>query len=594
MGFARFTAGLLLLGLTTVAHAQSRVPDRQVPPSVLTEVRLLENRFDIALSIDCDAERCFSKGCTYVDHTVADRPRSRSLPGLGGDPGPGSVDAQEYLTSANCAFAYEDTIESGDVQALSRRLQSKLSKGWTTVSVSSERLQPIPQYVQEAPEPVADTDEPEEEVPVKAPEWSATRELWSNLLPHFYWMVGIALLTVAGTLMIWAWRRVGRESIEDQMLLAELARGDGGPAPETAPAVAAADETTDAEFVAAQQIGWSARLDAMDPAAPDVQIQALIRELLRSGDLPLLAKAVLTFPDTLPAAFPTGGEVASAKLELAEYLKTVEPDALPSDADFFRRLNRHALSAAVASQSDAQIVRSLREEFGAGGLASLISGLGARAGALLFALAPADEQREMVRLLAPAKVAELAEMLLLSNRMDADEMAYLFAILSAARAGGEQPEPMTSPITDRGAQFEAGGALSALLENVNPTRRAALFGQSLERFQGSLPTWYRGIFVADMLFELSPEARTDLLLELDVPALSGWLSLVDAETRGRLIGGLPDSLRASIQGASVFPSRTRQVALAEQGRRELARGFQLQLARVNLPFESVVQAKGGP
>ena len=79
MGNLRLFSGLGLLALATTASAQSRVPDRQIPPSVINEVRLLENRFDIALGVDCDAERCFSKGCTYVDHAVADRPRSTGL-----------------------------------------------------------------------------------------------------------------------------------------------------------------------------------------------------------------------------------------------------------------------------------------------------------------------------------------------------------------------------------------------------------------------------------------------------------------------------------------------------------------------------------
>src|SRR5690606_29585996 len=103
-----------------------------------------------------------------------------------------------------------------------------------------------------------------------------------------------------------------------------------------------------------------------------------------------------------------------AKIELAEYLKTAEPEALPDDAAFFRDLNRHALSASVLAQSDARVVRSLREEFGAAGLAALIGQLDPRTGALLFALAPPDEQQEIVRLLHPAAQESLAEMLLRS------------------------------------------------------------------------------------------------------------------------------------------------------------------------------------
>jgi hypothetical protein len=596
MGRIVVLIGFGLLCLSSVAQAQSRVPDRQIPPSVLNEIRLLENRFDIALSVDCDAERCFSKGCTYVDHAVADRPRAMSLPGLGQDPGPGSVEAQEYLTAARCSFAYEESVESGDVQALSRRLQNKLSKGWTVVSVDHQRLQPLAPYLQEPPEAEPEVEEEPEEVPEpEAPlDWSG--ELWMTLLPHFYWMIGVGLVTLAGTLLIWAWRRLGRLSIEDQMMLAEIARGDGGSDPgEPETPSPTSDAANEEAFVARQDAAWAARLSAMDVDNPDPEIQALIRELLRTGDMPLLAKAVMRFPDRLLAAFPEGGEVAAAKLELSAYLKTVDGEALGSDGDFFRQLNRHALSAAVAAQGDASVVRSLREEFGAAGLTSLIEGLPARSGALLFALAPADEQREMVRLLSPQHLGLMAESLLQSNRMDAEETRHLFAVLSAARRGEVLPAaPPSDAVSDRGAEFEASGALSVLLESVNPARRATLFSAPLERFKGSLPQWYRGILTADMLLELPDEARADLLLDVDVETLAAWLSVLDAATRARLMDGAPGSLRASVGSVGTFASRARQVALAEQGRRTLARGFQLQLARHQKAFEDVVVAKAGP
>jgi len=102
--------------------------------------------------------------------------------------------------------------------------------------------------------------------------------------------------------------------------------------------------------------------------------------------------------------------------------------------------------------------------------------------------------------------------------------------------------------------------------------------------------------VADMLFALPDEARADLLLEVEVDALAAWLSLLDSDTARRIQDGLPDTLRASLSGASAFPSRERQVALAEQARRALAGGFQRQLARARLSFEAVVgpRAAGDP
>src|SRR5262249_52958445 len=102
-----FSVLFLLSGSAVAAPA---VPKAQIPPSVLAELHLLENHFELALAMDCAPERCFAKGCTYVEHAVADKPRSASLPGLAEEQGPGSVAAQEYLTLARCSFAHEKSI----------------------------------------------------------------------------------------------------------------------------------------------------------------------------------------------------------------------------------------------------------------------------------------------------------------------------------------------------------------------------------------------------------------------------------------------------------------------------------------------------
>ncbi|MCB9743058.1 MAG: hypothetical protein H6740_10690 [Alphaproteobacteria bacterium] len=591
---------LLLTSLLSPAHAAP--PKYEIPGAVLAELRLLENDFELALAQDCDSGRCFAQGCTYVAHSVADRPRSSSLPGLGLDPGPGSVSAQEYLTQAECSFAHEKGADGGDMSALSRRLQVKLTSGWLTVSVNHKELTPLPPYLRTPPE-AEDTGEAEEEAPpepepvVEEP-WSlgkAGRQLWDTLLPHAPWMWGIVLLTLATVSLIWAARRMGAASIEEQALLAQLTQPGGGPAPEGPVAVEAVPEDAAEAFVHQERAAWTERLEAFDPAAPDPELQALIRELLRAGEYALLAKATLSFPERFPAAFPTGGDIASAKIELAEFLRDVDEQGLPDDQAFFSALKRHALFASLVTQGDARVVRSIREDFGTSGLARLIDALPARHGALLFALAPLETRHELVRLLSERQGAALAQQLLRSDRLDPEETADLFEALQAARQGAPLPQlPQRDEVSDHGAPFDAAGALSALLPALGDEPRAALFGEALRRYQGSLPTWTRGILSPEMLFALPDEARADLLLSVEVEALAAWVSLLDPELRARLLGAAPDSLRRSVEAVSIFPSRAQQLALAERGRLALARGFQAQLARSRVSFEQVVAPKGAP
>ncbi|MEL6347253.1 MAG: hypothetical protein AAFV53_29325 [Myxococcota bacterium] len=581
-----------------IAFAQSP-PARQIPPSVLSELRVLENRFDIALAADCDADRCFSKGCTYVDHSVADQPRSRSLPGFSMDPGPGSVPAQEYLTRAQCAFAHEQSEDNGDIQALARRLQTKMSSGWTVVSVTHQTLQPLPAYLRTPPELEEDvTDEEaalaeEGEEPVVEPDpWSgavAGRELWVELLPHFFWMIAVVMGTIAAMTMIWAWRRVGQASFEEQALLAQLARGEDFSDDEAGAVAVEEDGTPDPDVAVREMTRWQERLDGATPGEPDPEMEALIRGMLREGEMPLLAGAMLRFPERFPAAFPSGGDVAAAKVELAEYLKTVDERTLMSDDAFFEALNRRAMAASLSAQSDAQVVRSLEEDFGASGIVKLIDAVPPRIGALLFALSPKVRQQEMVRLLAPQTIAALSEETLRSDRMDRRETDALFAVLKAARRDAPLPPmPADQPVSDRGPSYAAASALSVLLPRINPERRAAIFSRAVEQLHGSLPEWTREILIADMLTAIPDEARNDLLLDIDVNALAAWVSLLDSDSRARLLRTMPGSLSASVGASMGFASRAQQVALAEQGRRALAGGFLRQLARLNLSFEQVL------
>ncbi len=590
---------VLVLGPSAVYAAPS-VPVREIPASTLVELQALENRFDIALSADCAADRCSSNGCVYLDHAVADQPRRRSLPGLGEEAGPGSVAPQEYLTRASCTFSHEATVDAADAAAIVQRLQTRLSRGWTVVTVARQALPPIPSTVRPPAPPAPEVTAPT--TPTTEDEGVLSRladELWQALLPHSWWMVGVGLFTMAATVLIWAARRVGRGSFEEQALLAQLSQPGGGgtdppgptdrgsdtPAPGASPESEAAEEL---EGVRKQEASWRMRLGAVDPAQPNPELVALVRERLRAGDLPLLAKAVLRFPDTFPLLFPQDGELAAAKLELAGLLQNGDAESLPSDAVFFRSLERHALAATLASQPDARVVKRLREDFGVAGLVTLIGGQPARVGALLFAVAPAVDQHEAVRLLDEGQIAELCRQLLRSNRMDPREVtAMLDAVRSSATDGAPKVPP--AEITDRGATFDAAGALAVLLPELRPEGRASLFDEALARFSGQLPRWYQEIMVPDMLSVLSAEARADLLLGVEVEALSAWLASVGPAPATQVLAGAPESLRRSLGAVRPAGTAAAQQALAREARVGLARSFQTELARAGLAFEAVVR-----
>jgi hypothetical protein len=612
------------LALSTVATAQTQpptgtslpdaptpVPQSHVPAPVLLELRTLESQFDLALAQDCAPERCFSKGCVYRDHVTVDMPRTSSMPGLGQTEGPGSVPPQEYLTQAQCEFTHEKSVPTQDVQALVRRLEQRLSKGWLKVKVGRQILQPISAGLRESPPPPEPPKPPApvvEEKPVEPPPapttWEADvalRELWVSLLPHFSWMIAVVMVTMAAMTLIWAARRLGRETLEEKALAAQLAAGSLDKAPE-AEAPPKAEEPSpdgadpapsqgDAEtaFVTAQQQLWNDRIAQAELAKDESVVVELLRDWLKAGEFELLAKAIFVFGDRLSLAFTSDGELAVRKVEFAGYLKTVDEKALLSDAAFFRLLNQHAISSTLMAQADAEVYRSLREEFGSTGVAHLIESLSPRHGALLFGHVPTDCQQDVARIMSPELRVQVANELLASNRISKEETVHLFEVLDAARAGKPlPPAPPAQGILDRGRQFDAAGALSVLLPLIESSERGALFTRALGRSGGTLPLWYQDILYGDMLLKLPDELQRDLLLDVDVRGLAGWSSVQQPTWQESFIARLAPAMQNAIRANMSFVSREEQLKAARRGQNELVSAVKKQVARGKVSFAEII------
>ncbi|WP_224367853.1 hypothetical protein [Hyalangium versicolor] len=608
----------LLLALPVSALAQEStvpVPQKHIPATVLLELRALERQFDSALIRDCAPERCVSKGCVYRDHAVVDMPRSSSLPGIGQSEGPGSVPVQEYLTEASCDFAHEKSVSARDVQGLVRRLEQRLSKGWLKVTVGRQVLEPISPTLSEPPapkpEPVpppkVEPPPPAAVAPTPPAQWEsgvALRELWVSLLPHFAWMIAVVLGTVAALIIIWALRRLGKESLEEKAMLAQMAAGtlDKAAVPVGATASGAAGEASaalnpaaegreEAAFVAEQRRLWAGRMTEAELAKDKSVVVALLRQWLKAGEFELLAKAIVLFGDKLSSAFSSEGELAMRKVGFAEYLRHVDEKQLPSDAEFFRKLNHHAICASLLSQSDAESYRSIREEFGSRGIAHLIESLTPRHAALLFALAPSDSQHEVARTLSPALQMKIASQLLSSNRMSPEEQSYLFEALDAARAGRSLPHPPESSpdaIRDRGHEFDAAGALSVLFTYIGAEDRQSLLTGMLQRSSGAFPAWYQDILYPDMLLKLPRDVQADMLLEVDVKVLAGWSSVQQPAWRESFISTLAPSMQNAVRANMAFSSPEDQFRMARRGHDELVSAVKRLVAGGRVSFTELV------
>ncbi len=607
---------LLLLGpwlaLPVSAVAQTSavpVPSGHIPASVVAELRHLEARFDQGLAQDCSSDRCFSKGCVYGDHIVIDKPRSTSLPGLGESAGPGSVQAQEYLTRARCEFAHERRVSSRDVAALKGRLTRKLSKGWMTVTISSQVLSPVSAQLREPPpepEP-AKIAEPEPEdaalIPEEPLEWDsavALREFWVSLLPSFSWMITLGLGTLAALALIWGWRRLGHESLEEKMLMSQLAAGGATAETTTAQDTPSDDEaelppangelTLDEDpFITDQRSKWGERISKAQLNNEGDVLSLLVRDWLQAGQFAMLAKAVFLFSEHLTEAFPAEDALAMRKLEFVEYLQGLDESTLPSEEEFFRKLNHHAIASTLMAQPDTEIYRCLREEFGPSGVVDLINSMPPRYGALIYALSTPECQLEVAGLLSPSERVVVAAELMLSSRMSKADVAHIFETLRAARAAEPLPAPPADPgIADHGRWIDAAASLSALLPALDATSRIDLFQQALQRSNGTLPRWYENILYPEMLLRVPANLRADMLLDVDIRDLAAWCSLQPAAWQQSFYAEVPDSIRNAMQGGMRFETRAEQMTLAEKGRRALALATQKLIARGHVSLTDLV------
>ena len=588
---------------TTASSTSSPLPRSLVPGAIALEVSLLERTFEAALAADCAPERCFPKGCVYVRHQTIDQPRSGSLPGLPVEQGIGSAPAQDYLTEARCEFTHERSINPKDIQALVRRLELRLSRGYRKVAVVPQSLEPInkglaePTVPPEPEEKKAEVEEPPPPPPAPPPPapppplttTSALEQLWGELLPHVGWMTAIVMLTLAIIALIWAGRRLGAPSLEEKMVLAQLNHAPPEPptpSPVEPEAVAAPKVDEDQTFAEQQEQLWRERMAGID-AAEDGPVVELLREWLKVGDFPMLARAVFVFGDGLARSFSTDADLALKKIEFAEYFRDVDESTLPSRSEFFRRLNQHAMSSLLMSQSDVQLYRALREDFGSGGVLGLMEALPHRYAALLFALVPRDTQHDVARLMPLDLRFAVAEQLLASTRISKEESAYIFSCIGAARDGESMPKPPRGTVTDRGPSVDAASALSVLLPHLPAEQRPGLFKRALNG-AGSAPQWYEDIFFGEMLHRLEPEQRSDILLDVDVRGLAAWLSMQDQTWQRTLTQSLSPSMQGAIRSNSSFSSRAEQASLARRGHQDIIKALKATYAKGKASFLALV------
>jgi hypothetical protein len=575
----------LLVAVFSAPGAAAPVPEVQIPPGVIAELRRLESRFDSALFQDCANDKCFSRGCSYLAHDTVDKPRSGSLPGLGENKGegPGAIGAQEYLRAAKCEFAFESTIPVKDLRSLVQRLEQKLSGGFLNVTVESRSLPPLPNSLKATPQasPTATAEPKASPSPVASPTpqvspgptgsfWSggqAARELWLQLLPHFSWMIAVFLVTLAGLVLLWAWRRLGIASVEEKAMLAALNEGETNAEEPAVPLDSNVtleskdtnsvsllkEEHLQGVYATEQAAQWKERM-SKDPAI----LEDVAAQWLKDGEFSLLAKASLIFDIEQVSFLPKGLEWAPEKLIFSNYLKNLDFTQLPSDFEFYKTLHQHVVAAAIVGDSELESYSRLREEFGAVGIAQLVEKMPTNLAALLFAIAPSDALPETALLLAPQVRFAIGKTLLESNRASEQELSAVFSYVKSACVGEPLPHFETQDFGafDRGRILEVERALSVLFSRMADGEKQVLLDQVKADHSGLLHTWALGVFHPRMLSSLPDAMRNAFFLEVNTRELVEWLYTLPEILRTEFLRTAPQVVQAS---AYNVPSLTNKI-----------------------------------
>jgi hypothetical protein len=328
---------LLLSSFVVGAEAAAQtVPRRQIPPSVLTELALLEQ------PVRAGARRwTATPNLCLVEGLRVRRPRGASIvsaparcPGWAATTDPGTVEPQEFLTQRDVRVRVRGV---GRRRRRPRRWVAGSSRrsrtGGSVVGVNSRSsCCPRPASTPwRRPSPRRRRRRRARAAPVPRAGarlgWpNAIYELWSTLLPVApFWMIAFVSLRhgVATTVLFWAWRRVGRETRRRggaPGAAPPRARRPAAKATDAGESAATAAAEVDATFVADRASGVAPHASRpRDPCVADIELtrpRARAPPRPATGRLLCVGRAA-TSPRRVPRRVPRrrrrGGRQARAR-----------------------------------------------------------------------------------------------------------------------------------------------------------------------------------------------------------------------------------------------------------------------------------------
>ena len=211
---ARIGRMLVLAGLLWATKAVAQI---QIPLSVQSEARDIQERFITTLDEECASGMCYPVGCEVSRFDTLDEAQTSSLPGLDEDKQTGPK-VQYKLASVICEFTHEADLPDATLQSLKQRLEQKVKKVGVAVLIRARRLTPK----MTAAEP---THLPEKPNMGQLP-WQMG--LWMMLLPFIPWLLSAIILCGLIAFLLWSFRKLGRKPVPRDPKSRTLTSDEGG------------------------------------------------------------------------------------------------------------------------------------------------------------------------------------------------------------------------------------------------------------------------------------------------------------------------------------------------------------------------------
>lgn len=533
-----FVAPLLLW-----APVGAGVPKEIIPEKVSQELAALDERFHKELYSECRQGNCFAKGCNYVAHKTVSKRGDVALPGIytgrdlttGGEP-------QSYLTAARCHYSFEGILDKAIIADFDKRLAQKLSVGFLRVRITSQELPPQHRELLATPEALAG------QAPQQDMAEQMAKDAWQRLAPALPWLAGLIAATGCFLLGLWAFRRLGQESVEEQILAQQMRQQ----AEQEAQEQNAKDEERRLEKQRQAELERRLADYEDDPSL----MKRIAHHWLAAGKFQELGMAVRRFGSRGHALLGDELELHAKREAFADFYRDQQSHLPPAESDsFVAALDDCAAELCGLGQDPMEVFKNFTRSYSAADLAEMIEMMPTPIAGLTLAYVPPKQLAAVTKALSTEStevVKALVVHLLKDNRMGRN-------LYAAAKDWLLALQDDKTPLTDSavleschgGVEFDVSLPLSHLLATLPSAERQRLFSEAKHAHRGTLPRSATAVCYPELLAALPADVRNNILLEQDLDSLRVWYQQLDrGELKQRILAKAPATVVASLNSGS--------------------------------------------